>query len=91
MPALSFPAETLLRAQGRGLGVKLAIFDVDGVLTDGSIFLDDNAVETKRFSVRDGQGRSTVFTRSPHAAQSRPIRLARLHSSGLLRAVGHSA
>ncbi len=37
-------------------GIRLLALDVDGVLTDGSIFLDDNAVETKRFSVRDGQG-----------------------------------
>ena len=36
--------------------VKLVVFDVDGVLTDGSIMLDDNGVETKRFNVRDGQG-----------------------------------
>ena len=36
--------------------VKLLALDVDGVLTDGSIMLDDNGVETKRFNVRDGQG-----------------------------------
>jgi 3-deoxy-D-manno-octulosonate 8-phosphate phosphatase (KDO 8-P phosphatase) len=36
--------------------VELIVFDVDGVLTDGSIFLDDNAVETKRFNIRDGFG-----------------------------------
>ena len=36
--------------------VKLVILDVDGVMTDGSIRLDDNAVETKRFHVRDGTG-----------------------------------
>lgn len=28
--------------------------DVDGVLTDGSIRIDDRGVETKRFDVRDG-------------------------------------
>lgn len=36
--------------------IRLLALDVDGVLTDGSIMLDDNGVETKRFSVRDGQG-----------------------------------
>ncbi len=36
--------------------IRLLALDVDGVLTDGSINLDDNGVETKRFSVRDGQG-----------------------------------
>lgn len=30
--------------------------DVDGVLTDGSIHLDDAGVETKRFNIRDGFG-----------------------------------
>ena len=37
-------------------GVVLLALDVDGVLTDGSINLDDHGVETKRFNVRDGQG-----------------------------------
>lgn len=35
--------------------IKAIIFDVDGVLTDGSIFVDGNGVETKSFNVRDGQ------------------------------------
>lgn len=34
--------------------IQLLVFDVDGVLTDGSIFLDDDGKETKRFHVRDG-------------------------------------
>ena len=34
--------------------VQLLCLDVDGVLTDGSINLDDHGVETKRFHVRDG-------------------------------------
>ncbi len=36
--------------------VRLLCLDVDGVMTDGSINLDDNGVETKRFHVRDGTG-----------------------------------
>ncbi len=36
--------------------VELLILDVDGVLTDGSIYLDDLGHETKRFNVRDGFG-----------------------------------
>jgi 3-deoxy-D-manno-octulosonate 8-phosphate phosphatase (KDO 8-P phosphatase) len=32
------------------------LLDVDGVLTDGGIFIDDRGIETKRFDVRDGQG-----------------------------------
>lgn len=34
--------------------IELIIFDVDGVLTDGSININDDGSETKRFSVRDG-------------------------------------
>ena len=34
--------------------IKLIVFDVDGVLTDGAIVLDDNGVEAKHFYVRDG-------------------------------------
>lgn len=40
----------------RADAVELLILDVDGVLTDGSIFLDDLGHETKRFNVRDGFG-----------------------------------
>lgn len=36
--------------------VEMLVLDVDGVMTDGSIQLDDHGVETKRFFVRDGQG-----------------------------------
>lgn len=38
--------------------IALLGLDVDGVLTDGSILLDDRGVETKRFHVRDGTGLS---------------------------------
>jgi len=36
--------------------IKLLILDVDGVLTDGSIILDNEGNEFKRFHVRDGHG-----------------------------------
>lgn len=36
--------------------IKLLAVDVDGVLTDGSMFYADNNVEFKRFYVRDGMG-----------------------------------
>ncbi|MGE3109089.1 MAG: KdsC family phosphatase [Phycisphaerales bacterium] len=36
--------------------VELLVLDVDGVLTDGSIYLNDDGRETKRFNVRDGFG-----------------------------------
>lgn len=36
--------------------IKLIILDVDGVLTDGTIILDNNTNEFKSFHVRDGHG-----------------------------------
>ena len=36
--------------------ITLLALDVDGVLTDGSILLDDDGREIKRFNVRDGFG-----------------------------------
>ncbi len=36
--------------------IHLVIFDVDGVLTDGSLYLDDNGQEYKAFNSRDGHG-----------------------------------
>lgn len=36
--------------------VKLAAFDVDGVLTDGSLTFDENGHEYKTFNAKDGQG-----------------------------------
>ena len=36
--------------------IRMIILDVDGVLTDGSIILDNNGNEFKRFNVRDGHG-----------------------------------
>lgn len=55
-PALSFPPELLVKAQGRGLAVKLALFDVDGVLTDGRIVIGENGEEVKIFNTLDGHG-----------------------------------
>jgi 3-deoxy-D-manno-octulosonate 8-phosphate phosphatase (KDO 8-P phosphatase) len=36
--------------------IRLLVLDVDGVLTDGSIFLDNDGNELKAFNVRDGHG-----------------------------------
>lgn len=40
----------------RAARIKLLIFDVDGVLTDGSLYLDDEGRELKAFSSLDGHG-----------------------------------
>jgi 3-deoxy-D-manno-octulosonate 8-phosphate phosphatase (KDO 8-P phosphatase) len=36
--------------------IQLVIFDVDGVLTDGRLYLGNNGNEYKAFHIRDGQG-----------------------------------
>ena len=36
--------------------IKLLVLDVDGVLTDGLVYLDSKGNETKRFNVKDGLG-----------------------------------
>jgi len=40
----------------KALNIRLLIFDVDGVLTDGSLFLADDGQEYKAFNSRDGHG-----------------------------------
>ena len=37
-------------------GIRLIIFDVDGVLTDGSLFIGDDGQEYKAFHSKDGHG-----------------------------------
>ena len=51
-PALSFPPELLLAAQG----IRVAFFDVDGVLTDGGLYLSGQGETIKRFNILDGLG-----------------------------------
>ena len=51
-PALTWPPELLLRAQG----VRAAFFDVDGVLTDGGLYISAEGETLKRFHTLDGHG-----------------------------------
>ncbi|MDR2154529.1 MAG: HAD hydrolase family protein [Burkholderiaceae bacterium] len=51
-PALTWPPELLLRAQG----VRVAFFDVDGVLTDGGLYFSAEGEALKRFHTLDGHG-----------------------------------
>ncbi len=55
-PPPRFAPELLLRAQGSGLGMKAAIFDVDGVLTDGRLYIGEHGETVKAFSTLDGHG-----------------------------------
>ena len=42
--------------EARAARVRLLLFDVDGVLTDGKILLHGDGTESKRFDIRDGTG-----------------------------------
>lgn len=42
--------------------IQLIIFDVDGVLTDGSLFIGDDGEEYKAFHSRDGHGMKMLRT-----------------------------
>lgn len=52
----SFDAELLKRAAA----IRLLVLDVDGVLTDGRLYFDNNGNETKAFNTRDGLGMKTL-------------------------------
>src|SRR5574340_447640 len=43
-------------AYERAKKIKLIIFDVDGVMTDGSLYLNDDGQELKAFNSLDGHG-----------------------------------
>lgn len=43
--------------------IRLIIFDVDGVLTDGSLYMDDEGREYKAFHSRDGLGMKMLLSR----------------------------
>lgn len=51
-PALNFPLDLLLKAQG----IRVAFFDVDGVLTDGGLYISEGGETVKRFNTLDGHG-----------------------------------
>ena len=51
-PGLTFAAELLLKGQS----VRVAFFDVDGVLTDGGLYFSEQGETLKRFNTLDGHG-----------------------------------
>lgn len=87
LPALHFAPELLLAAQG----VRVAFFDVDGVLTDGGIYFTDAGETLKRFSTLDGHGlklleRAGIVPAVVTGRDSAPLRL-RLSALGVRHAV----
>ena len=84
VPALTFPPELLLAAQG----VRVAFFDVDGVLTDGGLYLSEHGETLKRFHILDGLGvkllqKAGITPAVITGRDSAPLR-ARLQALGLV-------
>lgn len=85
-PALSWPPQLLLRAQG----VRVAFFDVDGVLTDGGLYFSAEGETLKRFHTLDGHGikllaRAGIVPCVISGRDSAPLRL-RLRALGVTQA-----
>lgn len=90
-PALTHSPELLLRAQG----IRVAFFDIDGVLTDGGVYFSEYAQDDpriagetlKRFNILDGLGlkllqKAGITPAVITGRDSRPLR-ARLQALGL--------
>jgi 3-deoxy-D-manno-octulosonate 8-phosphate phosphatase (KDO 8-P phosphatase) len=85
-PVLNFPPELLLQAQG----VKVAFFDVDGVLTDGGLLFSESGETLKRFNTLDGHGlkmlqKAGITPVIITGRDSQPLRT-RLHALGIQHA-----
>ena len=85
--ALSFDPVLLLQAQG----VRVAFFDVDGVLTDGGLYFSETGETLKRFNTLDGHGlkllqKAGITPAVITGRDSAPLRL-RLKALGVEHAV----
>ncbi len=71
----------------RARQIRLLIFDVDGVLTDGSLFLGDDGQEYKAFHSRDGLGmkmlQSTGVTLAVITARTSEVVRIRMEGLGI--------
>jgi 3-deoxy-D-manno-octulosonate 8-phosphate phosphatase (KDO 8-P phosphatase) len=56
--AIHFDSALLLKAQG----IRVAFFDVDGVLTDGGLLFSESGETLKRFNTLDGHGLKMLQT-----------------------------
>jgi 3-deoxy-D-manno-octulosonate 8-phosphate phosphatase (KDO 8-P phosphatase) len=86
-PAIQFAPELLLRAQD----VRVAFFDVDGVLTDGGLLFSETGETLKRFNTLDGHGlkllqKAGITPAIITGRDSQPLRV-RLQALGIVHAV----
>jgi 3-deoxy-D-manno-octulosonate 8-phosphate phosphatase (KDO 8-P phosphatase) len=82
-PVLSFAPELLLAAQG----IKIAFFDIDGVMTDGGLLFTEEGETIKRFNILDGLGlkllqRAGITPAVITGRDSKPLR-SRLQALGI--------
>jgi 3-deoxy-D-manno-octulosonate 8-phosphate phosphatase (KDO 8-P phosphatase) len=85
-PAIHFDPALLLKAQG----IKIAFFDVDGVLTDGGLLFSEEGETLKRFNTLDGHGlkllqRAGITPAVITGRDSKPLRH-RLQALGVVHA-----
>lgn len=71
----------------RASAIRLAVFDVDGVMTDGRLFRDDRGQELKAFYSRDGLGIKALINNGIRVgvltARSSPLVDARMAELGI--------
>lgn len=67
--------------------IRLVIFDVDGVLTDGSLYVGNNGEEYKAFNIKDGLGMKMLMESGIEigiiTARSSPLVTQRMESLGV--------
>ncbi len=83
MSDTSWSSELLVRCSE----IRLAVFDVDGVMTDGRLYRDDSGQEIKAFHSRDGLGLKALMSNglivaALTARRSRLVDL-RMHELGI--------
>ena len=86
VPALNFAPELLLKAQG----IRVAFFDIDGVLTDGGLYMSEHGETLKRFNTLDGHGLKLLqkagITPAVITGRDSPALRARLDALGVVHA-----
>lgn len=91
MTKLSHPAQSLVLARvpahviERLSLIKLMVFDIDGVLTDGSLWYGDQGEVFKRFNALDGHGLKMLMASGIHVAlvTGRTSQIARIRAAEL--------
>jgi len=73
--------------QKKAAAIRLIVFDVDGVLTDGSLYIGDDGQEYKAFNSKDGHGMKMLQATGVQIAiitgrTSEVVRI-RMHSLGI--------